>query len=426
MEKYKRFGYLNIDKERGISIVLVAIFLVLFIGIAALAIDIGRYMVTKNELQNIADGAALAACRELGEIYSKMPGGFEGYSLNDNPADVTAIKNKAIAVGNSNVAGGKSGILILSDDIEIGTWWKSSSPPYFDPTPDEPHAVKVTVRRDTIANQPVATFFAGIFDRDSIPDAKSAVASLSGQGETVEGEVEIPVGISDYFFVDPDRCRDDIYFSPTDESCAAWNTFDNPGSVNDTAVGNLIDDLTDGTATPPATTVWETEFGYIGGNLSQGTFDSFLLLFRAKGKDYYRAQTGTDDQGNPVYEEFYVTEDSQRVPIGIDGTTNITTTNPQAYWPAPEDTEKRYLHKWETKAVVYHNTDFDEIGKDKCGNASGDQPIVGYVKVTIYDVYDAPEKTIKGKVDCDFVPPDPTHGGGGAFGVWGSIPNLVQ
>jgi len=419
MKIFKEIGHPNSNKERGVSIVIVAILLVVFIGIAAFAIDIGRYMVTKNELQNIADGAALAACRELGEIYAKIPGGFDGYSLDDYPADVTAIKNKAIAVGNSNVAGGKSGIEILDSDIEIGTWWKSASPPYFDPTPDEPHAVKVTVRRDTTANQPVATFFARIFDRDSVSDAKSAVASLSGQGETVEGEVEIPVGISDYFFIDPDRCRDDIYFSPTDYSCAGWNVFDQE-KVNDADFRELLDDMIADNYTPPATTIWEDEFNFIGGKLSENSFDKFLLLFRERGKDYY-----INAQGDEVY--IKETDDpSLRVPIGEDGTTNISESNPQALWPAPFDTEPRYLHKWPTKAIVYHNKDHDEIGEGKCYNPSGDQPIVGYVKVTIYDVFSSPEKTIKGKVDCDFVPPDPTHGGGGPFGVWGSIPNLVQ
>ncbi len=46
--------------------------MLVLIGFAALAIDVGYYMVTRNELQNIADGAALAACSELGEIYRNM------------------------------------------------------------------------------------------------------------------------------------------------------------------------------------------------------------------------------------------------------------------------------------------------------------------------------------------------------------------
>ena len=52
-ERSKPSFFISTNGEQGISIVLVAVFLVLFIGIAALAVDVGFYMTTKNELQNI-------------------------------------------------------------------------------------------------------------------------------------------------------------------------------------------------------------------------------------------------------------------------------------------------------------------------------------------------------------------------------------
>ena len=58
--------------QKGVVAPMVAVFLTVLIGFTALAIDIGYYMVTRNELQNIADGAALAACGELGAIYQNM------------------------------------------------------------------------------------------------------------------------------------------------------------------------------------------------------------------------------------------------------------------------------------------------------------------------------------------------------------------
>ncbi len=42
--------------------------MLLLIGFAAFAIDVGYMMVSRNELQNIADTAALAAAGELGAI----------------------------------------------------------------------------------------------------------------------------------------------------------------------------------------------------------------------------------------------------------------------------------------------------------------------------------------------------------------------
>ena len=48
--------------EKGVTLVYVAILLVVFLGIAALAIDIGYHRVVRNQLQNAADAAALAGC----------------------------------------------------------------------------------------------------------------------------------------------------------------------------------------------------------------------------------------------------------------------------------------------------------------------------------------------------------------------------
>ena len=58
--------------QAGAVAVTVAILLVLLVGFAALAIDVGYLMVTRNELQNVADAAALAATRKLGIIYQNM------------------------------------------------------------------------------------------------------------------------------------------------------------------------------------------------------------------------------------------------------------------------------------------------------------------------------------------------------------------
>ncbi len=52
-------------KERGIYLVIVAIVLVGLISLSALALDLGRLLVLKNEMQNAVDAAVIAAAREL-------------------------------------------------------------------------------------------------------------------------------------------------------------------------------------------------------------------------------------------------------------------------------------------------------------------------------------------------------------------------
>lgn len=61
---------LTLKKERGAILVMMAIFSIVLIGgFAALALDIGRLMVLRTQMQNAADSAALAAAAELkGEL----------------------------------------------------------------------------------------------------------------------------------------------------------------------------------------------------------------------------------------------------------------------------------------------------------------------------------------------------------------------
>ncbi len=63
---------LDLSDERGVTAIIIGLLMVVFIGIAAVVVDIGYAMVTKNELHNIADGAALAATGWLGDNYSDM------------------------------------------------------------------------------------------------------------------------------------------------------------------------------------------------------------------------------------------------------------------------------------------------------------------------------------------------------------------
>ncbi|SEF39102.1 Putative Flp pilus-assembly TadE/G-like [Nitrosomonas ureae] len=62
----KRYqGNLNIEKERGVVAIMVALSMAVLIGFVGLALDLGKLFVTKSELQNSADACALAAAREL-------------------------------------------------------------------------------------------------------------------------------------------------------------------------------------------------------------------------------------------------------------------------------------------------------------------------------------------------------------------------
>ena len=353
------------DNDKGATIVLVSILLVVIIGIAALAIDVGNLAATKGELQKLADGAALAGAGELGSQY--LSGACAGISATD-------IANIANDVAQKNVANTKP-ISLQSSDIVLGCW--DFADDTFTPLGEDdcncnqkiPNAVSVIARRDSAANTPVDTFFAGVLGPETVGLRATAIASLSGPSETTE--IPLPVGISKAWF-DPDRwaaegkrfCDQPIKFHPTGDldGCAGWNVYDSWPS-NASKLGALLECLTlpdtdPDYCSPPGASVGDN-FVYTGGTVAS-VFDEMKALYDAK-KD---PVTGEWKVGIPVYE------------------------------------------------------------RDDCSNPQNNVPIAGFTTAIITEVLETPEKTINAKVVCDeFIV---GHGGGGNYGTLGSIPGLVK
>jgi hypothetical protein len=412
-----------LENQKGIVVVLVAVSLIAFLAFTALAVDIGRYMVTRNELQNIADGAALAACRVLGNIYQNLPIEDQVTYECDDPA---SILETAVTVGSRNRAGGLDDIVILPEDVTIGTWDGTA----LTQTLAQPDAVKVIARRDGNANNPITTIFAKIIGINTLDVWMDATAALTGQSTTEPGELELPIGIAYYFFIE-DRCDDFIVFHPTNDSCAGWNSYD-LSPPND----NLLRNILNGDPESPATTAEETEFNFIGGNLSNPTFDALLLLFKRKGYDTEEDgetpvayMDSVDENGDVIqipksgslsaddYSVVPIAEDG--LPLYEDGEIRLDEKgNPleQAEYP---DGTPRNMHRWETTVVVY------DWASCKY-NPNTSITIAGYTKIAMTDVKTAPEQKIEGKIMCDLFSGFDTRGGGGEFGVKGTIPGLVE
>lgn len=193
--------------ERGATLVVVGLLLTVLVGFSALAIDIGYLYASKNELQNIADAAALAGAGNLGNTYREMSY-LEQQNFTCNPEPIiTVVKNIAL----SNKAAGVN-IVVKDEDVVIGTWKNGSLTPGL----SFPDAVRVTVRRDNTLNTPVSTFFAGVLGITLVNISADATAALTGQGSVGKGDLELPVGISrNRVSGDPeDYCGTIIAFSP--------------------------------------------------------------------------------------------------------------------------------------------------------------------------------------------------------------------
>lgn len=294
-----------LGNEHGAVAAMTAIFLVVLLAMAAAVIDIGHALVTKNELQNTADAAALAGTRALGVIYEGMtPAQQQTYQLTsgDRATVVAAVQTTAVA----NSAAGVP-ITINAPDIAIGTWNPATR--IHTPTVNQPKAVRVWARRDASANGAISTFLASVVGLTSVSVSAVATADMTAVGQTAPGQLDVPFGISTYYFTQF-GCGDAIQFYPnngTPQACSAWHTFDqSPANAN--RLRTIIDGLRTGTYQSPATQPGST-LNFINGQVNSA-FPNLIQLYNAK-KD----ANGNWDVFVPVYQSDACTPPNGPLPI---------------------------------------------------------------------------------------------------------------
>lgn len=184
---------------RGVTAVIVTIFLIVFLGIAALAIDIGHLYVVRGELQNAADAGSLAGA---GNLYIEDETEINTGANQEGHDAAEANKSQKTFV-ETNWTGGNGG------DVQRGHWcfadktftpnaslamvdlWNTSTEE-LDANPDFINAVKVTTRREAT---PAASFFARIFGHENFPISSEAVAYIGFAGTLKPEEVDQPIAI---------------------------------------------------------------------------------------------------------------------------------------------------------------------------------------------------------------------------------------
>ena len=178
--KFSRKIYVPANR-RGATAIIVAIVLVVLLGVAALAVDIGYLYAAKNELQNAADSAALAGARQLGNIYSLLTV-TQQMAYTAEADDQSLIRNTAVDIASQNKAATQS-ILINAAEVEIGQWASGA----FTATTNQPDAVRVTARRDAGTGGTIGTFFARVLGINEASVVADATAALSPQSTTEPG-----------------------------------------------------------------------------------------------------------------------------------------------------------------------------------------------------------------------------------------------
>lgn len=428
--------------QNGVTAVLVAIVLAMLLGFTALAVDVGYMYSTRNELQNVADAAALAGAGELGRIYLSMPYNLQqGFEVTEGQK--TNIHNAAIDVAILNQGAGKL-IVIDPNDIIISIWKPALGPDQ--PLAEiltQPDAVRVTARREAGINDAVTTFFGKILslfggNADTFQVSAVATAALSGPSTAETGELIMPVGISENWFkINTNYCLDKISFSPAD-SCAGWhNFFDdaNTNAISAELIGfieayestNTNSDGTNDnghdwlekhfdinpTPTPEVTPATDpdadpddpTIFNFIGGKIGA----LFLGGYYAEWTDKNTAINPDKDLKHPApfvtLFDFFRFRDDDADEYGNTKACGDT-------YPANEI--------WTATVPIYDDVD------DCSDNPNDPIVILGYASIKVIRPNPPPSTDIQVCVDCDFSVIDGRGGGGTFGGIKGSIPNLVQ
>lgn len=230
----KRLCPSRLDNQHGVTIVLVAILMVVFLGVAALAVDLSTLYVVRNELQNAADAGALAGARFL---YNDS-----GTAVNPGANEIArqaARDNSALATGGAvavevNWTGGNAG------DVQRGHWsfatrtftanaslapvdLANQSTESLDLNVNFINAIKVVARREAF---PVASFFARIFGRADFSLSTDAVGYIGFAGSLRPQDVDQPIGI----------CRQSIIDENGNYTCATGRMINSgPGATHNSA-----------------------------------------------------------------------------------------------------------------------------------------------------------------------------------------------
>ncbi|HYB97575.1 MAG TPA: pilus assembly protein TadG-related protein [Candidatus Limnocylindrales bacterium] len=350
------------NRERGAITILAVGGAIALLGMAGLAIDVGYAVLTRVQLQNIADAGASSGSRELGRVYAELgpTRDYRYYTLTE--ADRARILANINEFTTQNEAAGNA-ISITGDDVIYGTYDNASG--QVTPTMTGPEAVIVKARRDETANGSVSTLLSHVLGVDTFQiSASSASAGVSAASWIPGGTADIPVAISKAWFSQHDSpCGADsaIRFYPTGSTlgCAGWHTF-NESPASAAKLKHILNGLTAGTYQTPPISVGSTIFNFNGGTI-ESNFDELQKLYNKK----------KDAQGN-----------------------------------------------WRVLIPVYDMAD--------CSNPNGPLKIIGVAHARIWSVKDAPSKQIDANVECKVIEFGSGDGNAGNYGTVVSKPRTIQ
>jgi Flp pilus assembly protein TadG len=139
--------------QKGVTLIWMAFFLIVLLMFIALGVDMAKLMVTRSQLQNAADAAALAGASAF-----KDKTGTEAATLATTMAQAAALSNKAYQ-------GTATNVILDAADVSVDT---------------DSQTVAVTVRRDSSAGTPMLVSFLQVVGVKSLNVRARATAKANG------------------------------------------------------------------------------------------------------------------------------------------------------------------------------------------------------------------------------------------------------
>jgi len=243
--------------QKGATLILIALCLPVFLGVAALALDIGHLVVTKNELQNAADAGALAGAREI-------------YIVNNDGTIAPNPKCKEVAITASSL--NKSDKLLLDSEVAeitaIRGHWRLSTRTFDDTNKDSYtvpklygvtekelddditfiNAVKVVVNREPT---PIVAWFAGLLGHPNFTQSGEAIAYVGYAGKIATFKADAPIAICNTALGNPMTCKWGRLINdgknPLTSESGGWTDLTQPepcnSGTNDSAIRSVVSNM---------------------------------------------------------------------------------------------------------------------------------------------------------------------------------------
>ncbi|HEV3119826.1 MAG TPA: pilus assembly protein TadG-related protein [Gemmataceae bacterium] len=178
----------NFRRRQGAMVPLFAVLLIPILAMLAFSIDAGYMVLVRTDLQNAADSAALAGAEKMQELWVQYytPGQPNQSGILTSATTNTTGSPMATAerFATYNRAGNVN-LTLLDQDVHFG--FTNASGTYSTSYAGFPNTIEVTVRRDEVANGPLALFFARVLGMSSVDIQATARATIySGTVSTLQ------------------------------------------------------------------------------------------------------------------------------------------------------------------------------------------------------------------------------------------------